>query len=72
MYACLSVCLYVCMYVSGVTESLLLLVGGGGARERHRNDSFPITFIVHNQKSKGRANVGDHDVNRGPWPPGPQ
>ena len=27
--------------------------GGGGARERHRNDFFPITYIVHNQKSNG-------------------
>ena len=26
--------------------------GGGGARGRHRNDFFPIIFIVHNQKSK--------------------
>ena len=25
--------------------------GGGGASGRHRNDFFPITFIVHNQKS---------------------
>ena len=26
---------------------------GGGPRGRHRNDFFPITFIVHNQKSNG-------------------
>ena len=45
--------------VSGVTESLFkgggggkregteLRQGGGGAKGRHRNDFFPITFIVH-------------------------
>ena len=40
-----------------------LLGGGGGARgggaiERHRNDFFPITFIVHNQKSNRGGGVG--------------
>ena len=48
---------------SGVTESLFwgakggpyLHLGGGGGVTRgpHHNDFFPITFIVHNQKSNG-------------------
>ena len=43
---------------SGVTESLFggqrggqTVGGGGGPRGRYRNVFFPITFIVHNQKS---------------------
>ena len=49
---------------SGVTESLFGGWGGGkggggadlhlgGPKGRHRNDFFPITFILHNQKSNG-------------------
>ena len=30
----------------------------GRSRGRHRNDFFPITFIVHNQKSNEGAMVG--------------
>ena len=54
------------VYFSGVTKSLFWECqweggGGGGAephlgegaRGRHRNYIFPITFIVHNQKSNG-------------------
>ena len=60
---------------SGVTESLFGVGGGGqggvqtfiwggGARGRHRNDFFLITFIVHNQKyNGGGVNGGDHSVN---------
>ena len=54
---------------SGVTESLLNKSGGGGGgrgqsfvwggwgrpKGRHHNDCFPITFIVHNQKSNGEG-----------------
>ena len=33
-------------------------VTGRGARGRHHNDFFRITFIVHNQKSNGGVGVG--------------
>ena len=39
-----------------------LHLGGGGARGRHRNDFFPITFIVHNQKSNGGGQMGRGDI----------
>ena len=60
---------------SGVTESLFggvrrgamggpdLRLGGGWARGRYCNDFFPITFIVHNQKSNGGGQLGAHDMN---------
>ena len=55
-------------------NSLYLAGGGGGQRERARpssggwghldgiNDSPPITFIVHNQKSNGGGG-GGHGMN---------
>ena len=43
--------------------------GGGGARGRHRNDFFPITFIVHNQKSNGGANGRARGANEGGMAP---
>ena len=43
---------------------------GGGARGRHRNDFFPITFIVHNQKSNGGPMGGPVVRMRGAWHPG--
>ena len=70
-----------CVY-SRVTESLLggggkggqTFIGGrGGSRGRHRNDFFPITFIVHNQKSNGGGGKwGAHGANGGGGGMGPQ
>ena len=65
------VCACVCVCVSGVTESLFYSGGGGGGlgpdlRLGGLEDGiamiFPITFIVHNQKSNGG---GGHGVNGG-------
>ena len=42
--------------------------GGGGARGWHRNDFFPITFIVHNQKSNGGGGEGMVWMEE-PWSP---
>ena len=69
---------------SGVIESLFFgetkggggggadLRLGGGARGRHRNDFFPIIFLVDNQKSNGEPKGGGggvHGVHGGPRPP---
>ena len=67
-------------WTSGVTESLFLwggggkrvpdLLGVGGPRGQHCNDFFPITFIVHNQKSNLGANGGGgYGVNGGTMAP---
>ena len=71
---------------SGVTESLLFIYlfflkifGGGGKhssgayRTRITLIFFPITFIVHNQKSNGggRGEWETHGVNGGSYPSPP-
>ena len=47
------------------TKCVCVCVGGGGPREQC---FFPITFIVHNQKSNVGGGGGERG-NDGAWPP---
>ena len=55
----------VSLFFGGGARGQTFVWGGGGGvpRGRHRNDFFPITFIVHNQKSNEGDNA--HGINGG-------